>query len=167
MSLKVFYGFQLDMASEFTGLKPSQINTLKRHNVVSPKKTAQGFSYSFVDILLLRLCKQMRENGVPLNKIYQAHKYLKDIDPEKKLTNLVLAVRKDTGDIIELGEDLTVALSAHGQLIMRGVVVTLPVGKQLERVRRDVTDMDKRLSQGITAKKTVSLEAMKRRYGIA
>lgn len=168
MSLKVFQGFQLEMAAEFTGMKAPQINTLKRNGIINPERTKEGFCYSFVDILLIRLCKQLRDNGVPLGKIYKAHEYLTTLDPEKRLTNLKLAVRTDTGDILELGEDLkTVSLSQYGQLLLRGTVTILPVGKQLEKVRREVIDLDKRLNQGYKARKTISLEAMKRRYGIA
>lgn len=168
MSLKVFQGFQLEMAAEFTGMRSAQINTLKRNGIVKPEKTKEGYCYSFTDVLMIRLCKQLLDNGVRLGKLYKAHQYLTELDPEKRLTNVRLAVRIDTGDILWLGEDLkTVSISDFGQLILRGTVSVLPVGKQLEKVRREVLELDKRLDVGYRAKRTVSLEAMKRRYGIA
>ncbi|MBA4026793.1 MAG: hypothetical protein C0473_00985 [Cyanobacteria bacterium DS3.002] len=161
MSLKFLDGFQLEMASELSGLKPASINTLRNKNVVVPAKTANGYAYSFADVLTLRVIRQLRDNGVPPVKIYKAHDYLSTLDCSNSLAGLMLAVRTDTGDVLEVGDHM-VSLSQYGQLIIAGAVSIIPIGRTLEPLRQNVVELDKRFSQ--KRRQTVSVSSLVQKY---
>lgn len=166
--LKVFNGFQLDMAADFTDMSPSKINTLRKKGILKPEKTSEGYCYSFADILTLRLCQQLRENNVPLNNVYNAHEYLQNWDPGRSLLHIKIKVRDPDGQILEIIDNETViCLSQFGQLIHSDIVRTISVGKEMEKVRLNVLAFEKTVTKGMEIKRTVSVEAMKRHFGIA
>lgn len=172
-SLKVFDGFPLDMASDLTGLKPWEIRRFRELGVIHPSKQSGNFyKFSFADILMLRLCKHLRRMDVTIKKIGQAHHYLNRLDPQKKLDAYQLYVRKDTGDILFFGEGkydeekALVSASKFGQLCLKGMVHIIPVGIHLERLRKNVIDLDSRLDRGMKAKKLIPLDEIKKQYGL-
>ncbi|MBK9618869.1 MAG: MerR family transcriptional regulator [Candidatus Obscuribacter sp.] len=161
MALKVFEGFQLEMVSELSLLSASSINTLRRHGMVTPVKQSGGYLYSFADVLTLRVIRQLRENDVPLKNIVKAHDYLSKLNTSKSLFNLEIAVRKDTGEVVAVGENL-VNLSRHGQLQIREVCHIIPIGRTLERVRKNIVELDRRLTR--KPKTSISLAALRKKY---
>jgi DNA-binding transcriptional MerR regulator len=161
MTLQAFDGFQLDFASELSGLKPSTVATLRKHGIVKPERKSVGYSFSFADVLTLRLVRQLIDMGVKAKKIYLAHEYLSNIDPSKCLLHLELAINYDTGDIIKIGENL-VSLSSHGQLLLPGVNYIIPIGHNLEQVRKNVIKLDQRLSS--RPSRTLTVEAILKKY---
>lgn len=169
--LKVFTGFQLDVAADFTGLSHSEIRWLRENKMVSPKKTKEGYIYTFGDILTLRLVRILKAHGVKPRNISRAHQYLKSYDPETSLSSLKLYLREDTKAILSIGDSPTatsmVSLSDYGQLLATGVLVVIPVGHQLEAMRKDVLTLDRRLGASLKAKRFSSLETVEKRYGIS
>lgn len=170
MALKIFKGFALDEAADLSGLHKWEISRLKQYGVVVPKRTKQGWSYSFTDLLMLRLVKQLRENGVKLANVRKAHEHLSNIDPEKSLRNHKLYIRSDTKDIVYFGQmdgKTPISASQFGQLLMRGVLIILPVGVQLEAVRKNVIALDKDLDRSMRSKRVISLDTVLKRHGLA
>lgn len=161
MGLKVIQGFQIEIASELSLMSVSSINSLRKNGLVSPAKSSVGYRYSFADVLTLRIIRQLRENGVSFSNIKKAHEYLAKIEPSKNLFNLEIAVRKDTGEVIEIGENLLVNLSKHGQLNLPFCHI-LPIGKTLEPIRQNVLEFDRRMSR--VPKRGLNLEELRRKY---
>ena len=170
--LKVFNGFQLDVAADFTGLKPAQISRLRKSGIITPQKTKEGYCYSFTDLLALRVVRQLLLNDISIRDIRKAHLYLQSISPDKNLSSLQLYVRLDSKEILYIGEppiDKTalVSLSRFGQLVHKGLVAVFPIGKQLESMRQDVLRLDHQLERGLRTKKVVPLDAVLKKYGYA
>lgn len=159
--MKLFTGFALDMASDFCGLSKGEIKWLVSQKVVAPKKDKTGsFVYSFSELLMLRLIKLLKDNGVRVKNVKKARDYLKDIDPNHDLTNIQLYVRSDRQQILYLGEDpqqhTLVNMSEFGQL----------VGKKMESMRREVIDLDSTLSERLNVKKLIPAKDLLRKYGM-
>jgi len=170
--LRVFTGFQLDVAADFTGLKPGQISRLRKSGIITPQKTKEGYCYTFTDLLALRILRQLLLNDISIRDIGRAHSYLHSISPDKNLSSLQLCVRLDSKEILYIGEppiDKTalVSLSRFGQLVHKGLVAVFPIGKQLESLRQDVLSLDKQLDRGLKTKKVIPLDAVLKEYGYA
>lgn len=169
--LKVFTGFQLDVAADFTGLKHSQIDRLRKNGVIKPTKTSTGYCYSFQDLLTLRLVRQLLLNDVTIGNITKAHDYLTGYSPEQNLANIKLYVSQETKEILYIGDpsndekQFLVSMNRYGQMVLKGLVTILPVGRQLEGMRRDVIKLDKQLDKGLKAVKVVSLDTLRKKYG--
>jgi DNA-binding transcriptional MerR regulator len=171
MALKVFNGFSLDMAADLSGLKSHEINRLRDFGVVKPTKTRQGFSYSFADLLMLRLVRQLRLNDVKLKDIHQANKYLSDLDPSRNLNNYKLYIRTDSKEIVFFGDQVDnrhalISASKFGQLLLAGLLVVIPVGRQLENLRRNVISFDRDLDRSMRAQKVIPLDAVLAQHGL-
>lgn len=171
MALKIFTSFSLDMAADLSGMNKNEISRLRKYGVVTPPKTKQGFSYSFANLLMLRLVKQLRLNDVALKDIKQAHEYLTDLDPEKSLREYKLYIRTDSKEIVYFGEKpdndhALISASKFGQLLFAGLLVVIPVGKQLEQVRQSVISFDRDLNKSMHAKKVIPLNAVLAKYGL-
>jgi hypothetical protein len=173
--LKIFVGFSLEVAEDMTGLKKSEIDSLRRYGVVGPGKTKQGYLYSFVDLLMLRLVKQLRLNDVTLKNIGRAHEYIADIDPTKNLSGYKLYVRTDTREIVFFGDQdsdndkrkLLINASEFGQLLHANVLLIIPVGKQLEKVRKTALQFDTDLNRSMQQKQVIPLDTLLSRHGLA
>jgi len=171
-ALKIFNGFSLDMSSGLSHLSVRDIDSLRLHGVVKPEKTSRGFIYSFRDLLMLRVVRQLKLNDVKLKNIRQADKYLRDIDPSRDLSNYKLYIRDDTKDVLYLGDDLEksnlsiINASRQGQLHLQRFLTILPVGKQLEQVRQDIFRMDDELDRSMRARKIISLDAVLKKHGL-
>jgi DNA-binding transcriptional MerR regulator len=166
--LKIFDGFQLDLACEFTGLSVAQVKTLRLHGIVAPVKRAGSYLYSFRDLLMLRLIKILKELEVTPTNIVRAHQYLGDLNLGHNLSNTKLWLRSDTKDILGLGDELTsVALNRHGQLVAKCLVEAIPVGRPLENMRQKVLNFDNALCAGLRPGKTFQLDELRRKYDIA
>lgn len=168
--MKVFQGFQLDMASDFTGLSHGEIRWLREKRIVAPEKTKEGYRFTFSDILTLRLVRVLKFHGVRPKNIQRAHDYLQDYSPDQNLSSLKLYIKEDTKTILYLGnkpqENQLVSMSDYGQFIAAGLLVTIPVGQHLESLRREVVSLDKRLHASLRSKKLIPLSAIKEKYGI-
>jgi DNA-binding transcriptional MerR regulator len=172
MALKVFKGFSLDMAADLSGLDKSEIKRLRNYGIVSPPRTKQGFAYTFANLLMLRLIKQLRLNDVNLKDIRNAHEYLSELDPNKNLREFKLYIRTDSKEIVYFGEKpdnrhALINASKFGQLLLDGLLVVIPVGKQLEQVRQNVIDFDRELDQSMRSTKVIPLDKVLARYGLA
>lgn len=169
--MKLFDGFALDMASDFTGLSKGEIDWLRKQRIVSPQRTRSGMKYAFSELLMLRLVRLLKLSRVPVKNIKAARAYLKDIDPSKDLTKVKLHVRSDTRQILYLGEKpqkgMLVNLNQYGQLQAENLLEIIPVGYDLEHLRRDVIDLDETLSTRLESKKLVPLEKVMKKYGLA
>lgn len=170
MDLKVFEGFSLEMAAEFTGLRSHEIDWLRKTRVVTPLKRGHSFLYVFQDLLMLRLVRLLKMLGVRLRNVRKASDYLREFDASRKLTNLEIFIDKSKKTLLYLGEDpdpnLVVSLSEHGQIQGRPLIWILPIGRALEEMRRNVTRYDNTLSRRLKSKKVVPMEEVFRRYGI-
>lgn len=169
--MKLFTGFALDMASDFCGLSKGEIKWLVSQKVVAPKKDKTGsFVYSFSELLMLRLIKLLKDNGVRVKNVKKAREYLKDIDPNHDLTNIQLYVRSDRQQILYLGEDpqdnTLVNMSEFGQLVGKNLLHIIPVGKKMESMRREVIDLDSTLSERLNVKKLIPAKDLLRKYGM-
>jgi DNA-binding transcriptional MerR regulator len=172
MALKFFNGFSLDMAADLSGMDKREISRLREYGVVSPPKTKQGFSYSFANLLMLRLIKQLRLNDVTLKDIGQAHEYLTGLNPDRSLREYKLYIRTDSREIVYFGErpenhHALISASKFGQLLLDGLLVVIPVGKQLEQVRQNVINFDHDLDRSMRAKKVIPLDTVLARHGLA
>lgn len=169
--VQVFDGFSQDMVQDFTGLKAWEVRRIREYGIVVPEKTAVGFKYSFADVLMLRLCKELKYRyEVSLNNIKRANQYFALLDPSTKLDNYRLFVRSDTGEILFFGDEYNgdealINASKLGQLAIKGAIIILPVGKHLEHVRQNLVRLDERLSKSLKSRKFISLGEMKRKYG--
>jgi len=169
--LKLFSGFSLDMASDFTGLRPGEIDWLRQQGIVAPKKKASRYVYTFTDLLVLRLVRRLKINDIRVSNVKKAKNYLGSIDPEKSLINVTLYIGARTGQIYYIGEepqqDVMVSITQQGQLVRKDFVWAIPIGKDLERVRKEIISLDKDLSERIAKPKPISLEAGLKKYGLA
>ncbi|HEY9678641.1 MAG TPA: MerR family transcriptional regulator [Drouetiella sp.] len=167
--MKVFDGFQLDLASEFSGLSLSEIRVLRSKGVVKPERTRQGFKYSFSDILVLRLVRVLKAAGIKVRNIAKAHEYLSDINPEKSLASYMLYINRESKSILYVGENPTegvlVNATQYGQLVAKNLLVALPIGTYLEEVRKSILKLDSDLDAGLRTTKTISLATFLRKYG--
>ncbi len=169
MALKVFEGFAREQAAEFSGLTPGEIAWLRESKIVTPKRTKEGYQYTFQEILMLKLIKSLKVFGVPLKNVKAAQSYLKDLDPNKSLINYMLYVNMHDKSILYLGElpqeSSMVSLSHAGQLMHKNLLAILPVGEELENCRREVIELDKTIDRGLKAKRVISLDQLKKKYG--
>ncbi|MBX9689228.1 MAG: MerR family transcriptional regulator [Candidatus Obscuribacterales bacterium] len=169
--MKLFNGFALDMASEFTGLSKGEIRWLVKTGIITPQRDGNGaFCYAFRELLMLRLVKLLKINRVKVKDIKQARKYIRTIDEKKDLTKIQLYLRTDTNDILYLGEQpqdgVFVNMSKFGQLVQKNALSILPVGRDLEHMRSEVVDLDKSLSNRMKSKKLVSMDEVFAKYGL-
>ena len=168
--MKLFKGFALDMASEFTGLSKGEIRWLIQTGILSPSKENGAYCYSFQELIMLRLVKLLKLYRVEVKNIKQAKKYLKSIDESKDLTKIQLYLRTDTNHILYLGEQpdegVLVNTNQYGQLVQKNCLSILPVGRDLEHMRSEVVDLDQTLSTRLKSKKLVSMEEVFAKYGI-
>ena len=169
--MRLFTGFQLDLASDFTGLSEGEIRGLRQSGIVTPQKTTEGYKYSFQDLLMLRLIRLLKQYGVKLKNIKRAHQYLGGLDPSKRLANFKLYIRTDSKQILYLGENpqenTMVALDQFGQLMATNVLAIIPVGEQLESLRKNVISFDQTLATRINSRKVVPLGKFLKRHGLA
>lgn len=169
--MKIFQGFQVDLAADFTGLSTREIDWLRQSGMVSPERTSEGYRYSFTDLLMLRLVRVLKDHGVKARDIKQAHEYLEHLDPSRRLSRLKLYIRDDNKSILYLGEapevDSLVSLTDWGQLVVKGVLTIIPVGNHLEAMRLDVIRIDERLSRRVSRRKLVPLSTLKAQYGVS
>ena len=167
--LKVFHGFQLELASDYSGLSTGEIRALRQNGLVSPEKTKEGFRYSFSDLLVLRLVRVLKAEGIRLRNIASAHKYLKGINPDKSLASYKLYIDDSAKSILYVGEqpqtESLVDATKFGQLALKNLLTILPVGKYLEQTRQEVRKFDSDLHKGLHARKTIPLNTFLRKYG--
>ena len=168
--MKLFKGFALDMASDFTGLSKGEIRWLVQTNIISPHKDAGAYCYSFKELIMLRLIRLLKLYRVKVKNIKQARKYLKSLDEKKDLTQYQLYVRTDTNHILYLGEQpdegVLVDTNQYGQLVQKNCLSILPVGRDLEQMRSEVVDLDETLAKRVKSKKLVPMEEVFAKYGI-
>lgn len=169
-SLKLFDGFSLDMAADFAGLRPGELTWLRKQGIVKPTKRGSAYMYTFTHLLVLRLVYRLKRENIPVKSIKKAKEYLSSIDPSKNLANIALYVGQDTGKIYYIGEspqkDVLVELTQGGQLVRRDFLRTLPVGRELEMMRKDVLSLDKTLSTRIKSPKLVPFDQGLKKYGL-
>lgn len=119
---------------------------------------------------MLRLVFNLKKLGVKIKNVSKAHDYLKDLDPNRKLTNFKLYIRDDRKSILYLGDKpdprYMVSLDEYGQMVAAGVLTILPVGKDLEAARQEVIKIDKDLARSLSSRKVVSLAALQKKYGL-
>lgn len=169
--MKVFTGFSQELLVDFTELKSWEIRRLRDYGVVQPTRTKSGYRYSFADVMLLRLCRELHYRyEVSLGNIRNAHQYFAELNPEQSLDAYLLFVRNDNKDVLYFGESYDedralISASKCGQLAIKGAISILPVGKQLEPARQNVISFDERLNLGLTSSKFFSLKQLKKQYG--
>lgn len=171
LNLKLFDGFSRDMAADLTDLRPGEVEWLRTQGIVEPQKNKGGYYlYDFTDLLVLRLVRQLKLNDIPVKNIKKAKQYLATFDPNCSLTAVNLFVRRESGRIMYIGEDpqpdVKVDMTQGGQLVRTDVCCVVPVGKALERVRKEVIGMDRTLAQRVKSKKFVSADDVYRQYGL-
>ncbi|MBZ0189530.1 MAG: MerR family transcriptional regulator [Candidatus Obscuribacterales bacterium] len=169
--MKIFNGFALDMASDVTGLSKGEIRWLIKQKILSPKKVAGGYQYTFSELLMLRLVRLLKMNRVRVKNIKRAREYIKGVDPSKDLTNMKLYVQANTQEILYIGEHpqdgIHVNMSEFGQLVASNLLEILPVGRDLEHMRRGVLDLDETLSSRVSSKDLIPADDVLKLYGIA
>ena len=168
MRLSVFKGFSQDMVLDLTGITASQLKSYRESKTVKPKRTSQGFLYSFQDVLTLKLVSQLLKMNVSPSNVKSASKYFHEIDPSKCLLNYKLYIREDNKEILFLGEaSETVSASRWGQLIIDKVVRVVPVGEAMEEVRNKVIELDASIKRGASQSKLIPFrEALKKHHGL-
>jgi hypothetical protein len=168
--LSLFNGFSLDMASDFTGLRPGELNWLRQQGIVQPTKVGSAFMYTFTDLLVLRLVRQLKRVNVKVKSIKKAKNYLNSLDPSQSLTNVALYIGENSGKIYYIGEspqqDVLVDLTQGGQLVRSDFVVVLRVGRELESMRKEVLGLDTTVSQRLKAPRLIPLEEGLKKYGL-
>jgi len=169
--LKIFEGFSLDMASDISALSKGEIRWLLKQGILSPAKDEHGANvFSFSELLMLRLVRLLKVMRVRVKNIKRARQYIKQMDPGKDLTNVMLYMDTGTHELLYLGEKpqkgILVNINKSGQLQPRQLLAILPVGPDLEFMRRDVIDLDKTLSKRLKSKKLVSMEDVFKKYGL-
>lgn len=169
--MKVFDGFALDMASDVTGLSKGEIRWLIKQKILAPKKVAGGYQYSFSELLMLRLVRLLKLNRVRVKNIKRAREYIKEIDPSKDLTNMKLYVQANTQEILYIGEHpqdgVHVNMSDFGQLVASNLLDILPIGRDLEHMKRGVLNLDETLSARVRSKNLIPADDVLKEYGIA
>jgi DNA-binding transcriptional MerR regulator len=168
MALTIFEGFSQDFVLDFTGLKISQLRGYREAGVVKPPKKQQGYEYSFRDVLTLKLVHQLTVYGVKPINIKNASSYLGKINPEKSLLHHKLYIRSDTKEIIFFGTKTKHAINASkfGQLLVDGVLLILPVGEQLEKVRIHIVDFDRNVQRGLKQRKLIPFREALKQHGL-
>ena len=93
---------------------------------------------------------------------------IENFGTDKDLSDLKLYIRIDSMEVLCLSE--TVSLSANvscfKQLLIDGLLVVIPVGKQLEHVRRKVIELDRDLHRSLRSKNVVPLNELLARHGL-
>ena len=169
--MKVFDGFTADMASDFTGLTPGEIEWLRSQGIVLPKRAKAGYYiYTFTELLMMRLVKLLKLNKIKVKNIKKSKDYLKNIEPSKRLFNLKLYIHSSSGDILYLGEEpqnnVMVNMTKFGQLMAQNLLDILPVGRDLEELRLEVVGLDDSLAERIQSPKLIPMEQVFKKYGI-
>jgi hypothetical protein len=168
--LQLFQDFSLDMAADFTGLRPGEVNWCRKQRIVTPHKRGASFMYSFTDLLVLRTVRQLKGVKVPVKNIKMAKDYLRGIDSSRSLTNVALYIGDSTGKIYYIGEnpqkDVMVELTQGGQLVRSDFVVMLRVGRDLDAMRKDILGQDKTLATRLKSPKLIPLEQGLKKYGL-
>jgi len=168
--MKVFDGFQLDLAEELSGLSRQRINWLRENGIVEPEKVAGGFKYTFQDLLMFKLVRVLEMNKVKIRNIERAAKFLEEFDLSKKLTGVKLYIRDDTRQILYVGEDPQkdqFVMMDGGQFVHAKLLTILPVGKHLEQMRQNVLSFDKELDKSLHSRKTIPLGKLLKQYGVS
>ena len=128
-------GFSGRQAAEIVGITYRQLDYWARTDLIRPSladATGSGSrrSYSYRDLLELKVVKNLLDAGIKLESVRDAFAYLRNhLDEDVTTANLVINGRGSV--VVSTGEEL-VDLIRRGQ----GVLNILPAGQREERGRR-------------------------------
>ena len=131
----------LDFASDFSGLSGFQIRNLEKKEILSPTRANGCKHYTFQDVLILRLIRILKAEGIHYSRITNAFEYLRHWDPEKPLSSYVLV--HDKRDVFSLMDAGPVNATQFGQIYLQGIKNLHAIGSALERTRKAMLSCQK------------------------
>ncbi len=154
-------GFSGRRTAEIVGISYRQLDYWARTNLIRPSLTdASGSgsrrSYSYRDLLELKLVKSLLDGGVKLEQVRQAFTYIREhLGEDVSSANIVLSGK---GTVVVQTDDELIDIVKQGQGVLSLILSVGPVkeeldAKVLELRRADEASLDSRAdsSSGATA----------------
>jgi DNA-binding transcriptional MerR regulator len=132
-------GFSTSQTASLTGVNEPVLHYWNKTGFVLPTvQKAKGSGtrrrYSFTDLLALRVARELREAGIPLQGIRRAVQYLQDKGYESPLAECFLVADPAGKDVfVQQGDEVLSCLRERGQRMLCIVV-------DLDRVRAEVQE---------------------------
>ncbi len=136
-------GFGAKVVKDITGVSRMQLQHWDRTGIVRPSvKIGAGKGsrreYSFKDLVQLKVAKQLREEGISLQKIRKALEYLRKNFPDIKAPLAELRFLTNGVDIFVLTEDPQVILDAlKGQFVF-----SLALGELIDGLKGSIKSLE-------------------------
>ncbi len=136
-------GFGAKVVKDITGVSRMQLQHWDRTGIVRPSvKIGAGKGsrreYSFKDLVQLKVAKQLREEGISLQKIRKALEYLRKNFPDIKAPLAELRFLTNGVDIFVLTEDPQVILDAlKGQFVF-----SLALGELIDGLKGSIKNLE-------------------------
>lgn len=128
-------GFSGKKAAEIVGISYRQLDYWARTDLIRPSLTdASGSgsrrSYSYRDLLELKVVKQLLDGGVKLEQVRGAFRYIREqIGEDVASANIVLS---GTGTVVVQSDDELVDAVKHGQGVLNLILAVGPLKAQLD-----------------------------------
>ncbi|MFN7310801.1 MAG: hypothetical protein ACK5T0_05455 [Vampirovibrionales bacterium] len=131
--------FPRDFVMTHTGLSSRVIDRFEKVCAFKVKKIRGAKYYDISQLITFRLIAFLKAEGIRLNNIEYASKYLQKLKPEESLSSLCLF--HDGTNIIDLMNDPPLILNKEGQTVLREVkgASCVAVGGVLSETKRNVT----------------------------
>jgi DNA-binding transcriptional MerR regulator len=136
-------GFGAKVVKEITGVSRMQLQHWDRTDIVRPSiKIGAGKGsrrvYSFKDLVQLKVAKQLREEGISLQKIRKALEYLRKNFPDVKVPLAELRFLTNGVDIFVLAEEPEVILDAlRGQFVF-----SFALGELIDELKGSIKNLE-------------------------
>lgn len=142
-------GFSGKKTAEIVGISYRQLDYWARTDLIRPSLTdASGSgsrrSYSYRDLLELKVVKQLLDGGVKLEQVRGAFRYIREqLGEDVASANIVLS---GTGTVVVQSDDELVDAVKHGQGVLNLILAVGPLKAQLdasvvELRRREAADV--------------------------
>ena len=148
--LDIMLSFSSRIACEVTGASPHQLEHWERAGLVKPSvRRAHGRGsrrrYSYLDLVHIRVIKELREGGMSLQKIRKAIGALRKVQPDQPDPFRELRLVTDGRRIFQLTDDPNVVMDilGGGQYLINVV----SVGGLASEVQARLTGLEERWSE--------------------
>jgi DNA-binding transcriptional MerR regulator len=127
-----------EFAEDFSGLTAKQIRELEKLRILTPKRDGRAKYYQYSDILILRIIRILKREGIRYNKSRDAYSFLRNLKTSQPLTSYVIL--HDKQEIYTVVDGNLLIASKGGQHQIPEVIepILLAVGTELESTRKAV-----------------------------
>ncbi len=137
----VAQGFGSTFISQILGIPPSRLHYWDKTDVVKPSiRPARGRGsrrlYSYEDLIALEVVVELRESGLPLQRVRRAVRFLKRHYPELQQPLAELTFLTDGKTIFVITPDETRVLD----VLKEHFVLSVPIGQIARRIRQEIEE---------------------------